>query len=201
MTASLTETHFLQHAVTTNQTYHQHDGWTYQLKFTLIKYLLLSVWPADSASFSFRLPPSSIVLWICLFFLLSNFALQACVFHTVWHDVLQWSLSPKPWAMCFRVSLCLCAALILASVSQTAEQWLIGALESDLRMRECAQSHSSRSSCTIITGSLIWAIIYKNTLHEKLGLLLGHSDILQAVKTRAYCKPLIAWRHAYDSFW
>lgn len=184
MTASLTETHFLQHAVTTNQTYHQHDGWTYQLKFTLIKYLLLSVWPPDSASFSFHLSPPIYCSLNLSFFLLSNSALQACIFHTVWHDVLQWSLSSKPRAMCFRVCLCLCAALILASVSQTAEQWLIGALESDLRMRERTQSHSSKSSCTFITGSLIYIQKYHTWKIRSSSWTLRF--IKQAVKIKVF---------------
>lgn len=88
-------------------------------------------------------------------------------------------------------SQCLCAALILASVSQTTKQWLIEALESDLRIREHARSHSNKSCCTIITGYLIWAMLYKPSHMEKLRMVVGHSDsvglvlIMHAVKRKA----------------
>lgn len=68
---------------------------------------------------------------------------------------------PRPRAMYFRASPCLCAALIVASVSQTAKQWLIGARQSDLRQREHTQSYSSRSNSSTITGALIWVMLYR----------------------------------------
>ena len=108
-------------------------------------------------------------------FLLSNPTPYASVFscHTVdKHDVLQWSVSPSPEpcvsesvCVCVHVSVCvyICAHNIDSGFTQSDSQaeWLIGALQSDLRQGEHTQSYSSRSNSSTITGPLIWVMLYR----------------------------------------
>lgn len=124
---------------------------------------------------------------------------------------------PRPRAMYFRASPCLCAALIVASVSQTAKQWLIGARQSDLRQREHTQSYSSRSNSSTITGPHMSYVI-QAAMHDWAGAAEGmvwHSDslgvtlLLQAVgkvggrwSRKSSWKERLPWReywHVIDT--
>ena len=136
------------------------DG-LFSWKFTLIKCLLLSVWPPDSAPFvSSLFPPSAIVFQVLSFCVEQVHSIGACFsLCTVdKYDVLPWSVSPSP-EPCVLESVskrvCVCAQhWSWFSQSDGKAKWLIGARQSDLIQGEHSQSYSSRSNSSSIIEAL-----------------------------------------------